>query len=145
MRQAQQPLDMNQQQASQQLRERLMFMMNNGVQRAEIRLDPPDLGSMTVRVTVQNEQAQVNFQVQNPQAREMLEQAMPRLRELMEQQGMQLADSEVSQQQKNSSDSSANQTAATGTEHEEEELQWQGELSLVDGGPLVPGRVDFFA
>lgn len=145
MRQAQQPLDMNQQQASQQLRERLMFMMNNGVQRAEIRLDPPDLGSMTVRVTVQNEQAQVSFQVQSPQAREMLEQAMPRLRELMEQQGMQLADSEVSQQQKNGSDSSANQSAAAGTEQEEEELQWQGELSLVDGGPLVPGRVDFFA
>lgn len=145
MRQAQQPLDMNQQQASQQLRERMMFMMNNGIQRAEIRLDPPDLGSMTVRVTVQNEQAQVNFQVQNPQAREMLEQAMPRLRELMEQQGMQLADSEVSQQQKNGSESEAGQSAAAGTEQDEEELQWQGELSLIDGGPLVPGRVDFFA
>ncbi|MEX1221303.1 MAG: flagellar hook-length control protein FliK [Idiomarina sp.] len=145
MRQAQQPLDMNQQQASQQLRERMMFMMNNGIQRAEIRLDPPDLGSMTVRVTVQNEQAQVNFQVQSPQAREMLEQAMPRLRELMEQQGMQLADSEVSQQQKNDSESQAGQTAAAGSEQDEDELQWQGELSLIDGGPLVPGRVDFFA
>lgn len=145
MRQSQQSLELNSQQAPQQLRERLMFMVNNGVQRAEIRLDPPDLGSMSIRVTVQNDQAQVNFQAQNPQAREMLEQAMPRLRELMEQQGLQLADSDVSeQQQQGDSDATAGGRGEASDEVNDEQA-WQAEIALDNGEPLVPGRVDFFA
>jgi len=146
MRQSQQSLELNSQQAPQQLRERLMFMVNNGVQRAEIRLDPPDLGSMSIRVTVQNDQAQVNFQAQNPQAREMLEQAMPRLRELMEQQGLQLADSGVSEQHQQQADSNgAGTSQGEAGSDTAEDAAWQGEIALDNGEPLVPGRVDFFA
>lgn len=144
MRQAQQTFELNQAQAPQQLRERLMLMSANGIQRAEIRLDPPDLGTLNIRITVQQDQAHVNFQAQTPQAREMIEQAMPRLRELMEQQGLQLADSEVSQQQQGSGDDQQQQFGQGG-EAEQAELDWTAEVALQNGEPLAPGRVDFYA
>ena len=71
---------------------------------AEIRLDPPEMGSMQIRIRSDAEQAQINFVVQNQQAKEALEQSLPRLREMFAQQGIQLADTSV--QQQSSGDSS---------------------------------------
>ncbi|WP_412503583.1 flagellar hook-length control protein FliK [Shewanella indica] len=79
------------------MRQQLITMVSNGVQQAEIRLDPPELGAMMVRVQVHGDQTQVQFHVTQPQTRDMLEQAMPRLREMLQEQGMNLADSHISQ------------------------------------------------
>ncbi|WP_246029003.1 flagellar hook-length control protein FliK [Parashewanella tropica] len=78
------------------MKQQLMAMVNKGIGQAEIRLDPPELGHMTVRIQVQNDQTQVQFQVANPQARDLLEQAQPRLRDMLAEQGMNLADSQIS-------------------------------------------------
>ncbi|WP_244952173.1 flagellar hook-length control protein FliK [Shewanella insulae] len=79
------------------MRQQLVAMVSQGVQQAEIRLDPPELGHMMVRVQVQGEQTQVQFHVTQTQTRDLVEQAIPRLRELLAEQGMQLTDSNVSQ------------------------------------------------
>ncbi|WP_229671816.1 flagellar hook-length control protein FliK [Shewanella carassii] len=79
------------------MRQQLIAMVSNGVQQAEIRLDPPELGAMMVRVQVHGDQTQVQFHVTQAQTRDMLEQAMPRLREMLQEQGMNLADSHISQ------------------------------------------------
>ncbi|WP_412502509.1 flagellar hook-length control protein FliK [Shewanella chilikensis] len=79
------------------MRQQLITMVSNGVQQAEIRLDPPELGAMMVRVQVHGDQTQVQFHVTQTQTRDMLEQAMPRLREMLQEQGMNLADSHISQ------------------------------------------------
>lgn len=79
------------------MKQQLITMVSNGIQHAEIRLDPPELGHMTVKIQVHGDQTQVQFHVTQSQTREMVEQAIPRLRELLQEQGMQLADSHVSQ------------------------------------------------
>ncbi|MCL1139630.1 flagellar hook-length control protein FliK [Shewanella pneumatophori] len=79
------------------MNQQLITMVSNGVQQAEIRLDPPELGQMMVRIQVQGDNTQVQFQVSQHQTRDLVEQAMPRLREMLAEQGMQLTDGQVSQ------------------------------------------------
>ncbi len=76
--------------------QRIAWMANQQVGHADIRLDPPDLGSLNIRLTVQNDQATVSFVSPNPQVRDALESQMPRLREMLEESGLQLADTDVS-------------------------------------------------
>merc|ERR1712000_191194 len=83
----------------QQLGEKIRWMVNARNTMAEIRLDPPELGSMQVRVNVSGDAATVNFVVQSAQARDALAQAEPRLREMLAEQGINLGESFVSQQQ----------------------------------------------
>lgn len=78
------------------MKQQLVTMVSQGIQQAEIRLDPPELGHMLVKVQVHGDQTQVQFHVTQSQTRDMVEQAIPRLRELLQEQGMQLADSHVS-------------------------------------------------
>ncbi|WP_417762048.1 flagellar hook-length control protein FliK [Shewanella sp.] len=78
------------------MRQQLLTMVKDGIQHAEIRLDPPELGSMTVKLQVRGDHTQVQFHVTQTQAKDLIEQAMPRLRDLMQQQGMNLTDSQVS-------------------------------------------------
>lgn len=84
----------------QQLVEKVRWMVNQNNLQADIRLDPPDLGSVKVRVNLNGESASVNFVVQSQQAREALEQAAPRLKELLDEQGIELGQSSVQQEQK---------------------------------------------
>ena len=79
------------------MKQQLITMVSQGIQHAEIRLDPPELGHMLVKIQVHGDQTQVQFHVTQTQTRDLVEQAMPRLRELLQEQGMQLADSHVSQ------------------------------------------------
>ena len=91
------PMQQMIQRFSPMMNQQLITMVSNGVQQAEIRLDPPELGQMMVRIQVQGDTTQVQFQVSQHQTRELVEQAMPRLREMLAEQGMQLTDGQVSQ------------------------------------------------
>ena len=79
-------------------------MLNINNKEAEIRLDPPELGSMQIRIRSEAEQAQVNFVVQNQQAKEALEQSMPKLKEMLAEQGIQLGESNIQQDSGSSSE-----------------------------------------
>ncbi len=82
--------------AAKMLQERVTSMLSINNKEAEIRLDPPEMGSMQIRIRSDAEQAQINFVVQNQQAKEALEQSLPRLRELLMQQGLELGESSIS-------------------------------------------------
>ena len=83
--------------AAKQLQERVSALLNINNKEAEIRLDPPEMGSMQIRIRSDAEQAHINFVVQNQQAKEALEQSLPRLRELLAQQGIELGESNIQQ------------------------------------------------
>lgn len=109
--QLKQSLNLLQQDAAGQLRERVNLMVRQNIQVAEIRLDPAGLGQMQIKIDMQQDQASVQFVVQQPQAKELLEQQLPRLRELLQQQGILLSDGQVqqqSQQQRHSAQHSSN-------------------------------------
>lgn len=96
--QAQLPLQLTKELANEQVAEKVQMMMSKNLKNLDIRLDPPELGRMQIRMTMNNDVANVHFTVNNPQARDIIEQTLPRLREMLAQQGMQLADSSVQQQ-----------------------------------------------
>ena len=81
--------------ASSELNEKIAIMVGKELQTATIRLDPAELGSMNIKLVVQNDQINVTIQAQNNQSRDLLEQQMPRLREMLQQQGMTLGDTKV--------------------------------------------------
>ncbi|EID4418678.1 flagellar hook-length control protein FliK [Vibrio vulnificus] len=92
------PMPLTRELANEQVAEKVQMMMSKNVKQLDIRLDPPELGRMQIRMTMNNDIANVHFTVTNPQARDIIEQTLPRLREMLAQQGMQLADSSVQQQ-----------------------------------------------
>jgi flagellar hook-length control protein FliK len=96
--QLQQSLNLLQQDAAGQLRERVNLMVRQNIQVAEIRLDPAGLGQMQIKIDMQQDQASVQFIVQQHQAKELLEQQLPRLREMLQQQGIVLSEGNVQQQ-----------------------------------------------
>ncbi len=96
--QAQLPLQLTRELANDQVAEKVQMMMSKNLKNLDIRLDPPELGRMQIRMTMNSDLASVQFTVTNPQARDIIEQTLPRLREMFAQQGMQLAESSVQQQ-----------------------------------------------
>ncbi|WP_070962818.1 flagellar hook-length control protein FliK [Vibrio sonorensis] len=96
---AQTPLQMTRSDiAGEQLAERVQMMMSKNLKNIDIRLDPPELGRMQIRMNIGGDNATVHFTVANQQARDVIEQSMPRLREMLSQQGVQLGDTSVQQQ-----------------------------------------------
>jgi flagellar hook-length control protein FliK len=84
------------------LGERIVWMANRAIPAAEIRLNPPQLGPISVRVDVADDQATVVFTAQHAATRDAIEASMPRLREMMSAQQFNLV--EVSVFQGSSSD-----------------------------------------
>ena len=78
--------------------ERLQWMVNNKIQSAEIRLDPPELGTVDIKIVIQKDSTQIHFITQHAQVKDALEQAMPRLREMFGETGLSLGDVNVSQE-----------------------------------------------
>ncbi|SHE94495.1 flagellar hook-length control protein FliK [Vibrio gazogenes] len=84
--------------AADQLSERVQMMMSKNLKNIDIRLDPPELGRMHIRMNMSGDAATVHFTVATPQAREALEHSMPRLRDMLSQQGVQLGETSVQHQ-----------------------------------------------
>lgn len=78
---------------------RVAWMAKEGIQEAELRMNPARLGPVEVKLHVQNDQASVTFLAQQSATRDALEQALPRLRESFAESGMQLTDAQVGEQE----------------------------------------------
>ncbi len=93
--------------------QRVTLMAGQKMSSAQIQLDPPELGAMTVKVTVNGDQASVSFHSAHAVVRDALEASFPRLQEMLGQQGIELADAQVSDQSSAQQDSrgSANSVA----------------------------------
>ncbi|WP_240916850.1 flagellar hook-length control protein FliK [Pseudoalteromonas sp. Z1A8] len=100
--------------AAKLLQDRVSSMLSINNKEAEIRLDPPEMGSMQIRIRSDAEQAHINFVVQNQQAKEALEQSMPRLREMLAQQGLELGESTISYGQSGSETSDQSESGTQG-------------------------------
>ena len=96
------PLALSEPAAAQQIKDRVMVQIQHKLQTAEVQLHPEELGSMQIKLNLQQDQLSVQFVVQQGAAKEALEQQMPKLRELLEQQGIALSEGQVEQRQSGS-------------------------------------------
>lgn len=76
--------------------DRIMWMMGKGIQAASIRINPPELGSIHVQLSVQNDQASVSILVQHGVVKDALEASIPRLREMLGDSNLNLVNVDVS-------------------------------------------------
>ena len=91
-------IDLNQKNWGRALGHQLNWMVNNQLEQAAIRVNPPDLGPIELRVSLQHNQTSVTFFCHEAAVREALETALPRLREMLDSQGITLNQAQVSDQ-----------------------------------------------
>ena len=97
---------------NQEMGERVVWMNNRGISSAEIRMNPQNMGPITVRIDMNQDQASIAFTAQNADVRTALEASIPKLREMLSSQNVNLADVNVSQQSSTNADSSRSQQQA---------------------------------
>jgi len=145
----QQPIELHAKQAHAVMGDRIMMMINQGKQEVTIRLDPAELGSMNIKLQVQQDQLQVSIHTQIGQSRDIIEQNLPRLREQLAQQGINLGEANVEQQSQQgqsqsdqaSSGGIATQMTGNGTDALlDEQSEW-----ISTQIPLPAQGIDFYA
>lgn len=101
---------------------RLMWTLGEGMQKAEIRVTPENLGPIHVHIQIKDDKTDIQFTALHPQAREALETSIPRLREMFAQQGLNLMQAQVFSQtpqdaERRQSSGSESPAANTGVSH----------------------------
>ncbi|MBT8435329.1 MAG: flagellar hook-length control protein FliK, partial [Gammaproteobacteria bacterium] len=81
------------------LSERVNWMINQKLNTANIRLDPPFLGKLDVQIKLADDATTVVFQTQHAQTRDLIESASVRLRDFLQESGYQNVNVDVSQRQ----------------------------------------------
>lgn len=125
------------------LGDQVRWMANQNVQMAELRLNPPNLGPLEVRLQVDGDRTHINFVAPQAAVREALDAALPRLREMFAEGGLNLGDVTVSHQDARQAgdqggrgtDGSGRDTGETGTGEDPSGVAAGGErrgLGLVD-------------
>jgi len=77
------------------MNERVTWLVGQRMQSADIQINPPQLGPVEVRITIQNDQANVFFTSHNGAVREAIQAALPRLNEMLAQGGLSLGQTSV--------------------------------------------------
>ncbi|BDF95012.1 flagellar hook-length control protein FliK [Pseudoalteromonas sp. KAN5] len=134
--------------AAKLLQERVSALLSINNKEAEIRLDPPEMGSMQIRIRSDAEQAHINFVVQNQQAKEALEQSLPRLRELLAQQGIELGESNIQQghgQAQQGGDGQHNGQGQLANQQQNEQQDSATQQSTVATGQQSSSSIDYYA
>ncbi|WP_145931038.1 flagellar hook-length control protein FliK [Immundisolibacter cernigliae] len=122
-------------QFSQELGERLLWLVREGVHEARLQLNPRELGPIEVRVGVSDGTAQLSFSAQHAGTVAAVQQSLPQLRELLAQQGLQLGQADVSQQQAGA----GQQTPQQGSS-QQAAAESRGSAAGM-GGPVIGERV----
>ena len=82
-----------------ELAQRTLWLVGQRGSVAELRLDPPELGSLEIRIRQKKDATSISFVVQSSSAREAVESTLPRLRELFAEAGLSLQSMDVSERQ----------------------------------------------
>ena len=112
---------------SQEVGDKLTWMVGKQESKAELVLNPPQMGRIEVSITLNGDQANASFTSANPAVREALESALPRLKEILADAGVRLDQAQVGTDARG--DSTQNQ----------ERRDNSGHNSKVVTGEFVPG------
>lgn len=131
----------------QALGNRVLWLVNQETHHAELRLNPPELGPLEVRISIDGERANINFTANHWAVREALESAIPRLREMFAESGLNLVDVNVSQhsfaEQQHSSPHPNQTTSHSFGEGMDEEPGFEASDNQI--GRQGAGVVDYYA
>ncbi|MEL6367998.1 MAG: flagellar hook-length control protein FliK [Pseudomonadota bacterium] len=80
----------------QQFAERVGWVIQAKVPRAQVRLHPEHMGPIEMAIEVDEQVARVQFNAAHPLTRDAIEQSLPKLKEMLQQQGLSLEQADVS-------------------------------------------------
>ncbi|MCE8013484.1 flagellar hook-length control protein FliK [Billgrantia desiderata] len=92
----------------------VQFARIGGEQQVEMRLNPAELGPLSVTLKMTEQGAQAQFLASHAQVRQVLEQAIPQLREALAEQGITLGETSVGEQRRHDAQAFANQDGRQG-------------------------------
>jgi flagellar hook-length control protein FliK len=92
----------------------VQFVRLGGEQQVEMRLNPAELGPLSVTLKMTEQGAQAQFLAAHSQVRQVLEQAIPQLRETLAEQGITLGDTSVGEQRRQDAQTFAGQNGEQG-------------------------------
>lgn len=126
--------------------ERVVWLVGQQIQAAEVRLNPPHLGPVEVRLSLTGQDASVSFTVSHGATRDAIEQAIPRLRELFAEHQLQIVNVDVGQRDAAGQASQGERWSSAGGPHPAPETATQEKTepepcARVRRGAL-PGLVD---
>jgi flagellar hook-length control protein FliK len=78
------------------LASRIQWLVDHDIGEAKIKLNPPELGALDVKIALQDDKTYVQMTAHNASARDELAQGLPRLRELLSAGGLELGGATVS-------------------------------------------------
>ncbi len=93
---------------------RVSLMAVDGVQQAELQLNPTDMGPVSVQIVVDGAQAQVSFHAAQADTRQALEKSLPDLAAALQGQGLTLSGGGVFQQSQRDPQASSSEGSRTG-------------------------------
>jgi len=126
--------------------ERLLWMVKGDQQLAELKISPPNLGPLSVKLTINNDQASVAFLSNHAAVRDALEAAIPRLREMLAQESLDLVNVDVGSNQGQAETRHHSGTGSGGTQSGEA-VNGREDENLVGSGVAsgaAEGLVDLF-
>ncbi|MFN0162064.1 MAG: flagellar hook-length control protein FliK [Burkholderiales bacterium] len=129
-----------------QAAQRVTWMARNGVEHAEIRVRPADLGPITVRIELTNNEVLVNFAVTQPDTRVAVEDALHRLEEMLAENGLAMSGANVGAQGFGDDESAkSEQSSAGGRPASVRESGASEGVATARRLPSARGLVDTFA
>ncbi len=128
--------------------ERVRWLIGQKMQTAELKINPPHLGSVDIRIQVQNDQVSVQFQAAHAMVRDALEDSLPRLREILGNSGLDLVDVDVAQHPGTGGGEAGTEPDGEGEGRAHDSMLSQeesGEAPLDGDAILRQGMVDIYA
>lgn len=127
----------------------VQFARLGGEQQIEMKLNPAELGPLSITLKMTEQGAQAQFLSAHAQVRQVLEQAMPQLREALAEQGISLGETSVGEQHQREGHGFANQEGqrGNGANEGEERLSSVTETGMAENatGISLDGRVNLYA
>ncbi len=129
------------------LGERVSLLLNNKLNSAEIRIDPPHLGKLDIQIQLKDDSASIVISTQHAHTRDLIESASIRLREFLQESGYNSVDVDVSHQEQTLAQQDlAEQNQKGNSEQHSSDQSDLSELNLSGINLAVDdGRIDYFA
>ncbi|WP_445005329.1 flagellar hook-length control protein FliK [Halomonas mongoliensis] len=126
----------------------VLLGQRGGEQRAELHLNPAELGPLTISLKVSEQGAQAQFLSAHASVRQALEQAIPQLREALAEQGISLGEASVGEQRQQGQEQRqafAGGAPPSPSASDSAEIESLIPVPAPDGQLIEAGRVDLYA
>lgn len=131
------------------LGERVSFLINQKLNHAEIRIDPPHLGKLDIQIQVKEDAATIVINTQHAQTRDLIDAASLRLREFLQDAGYSSVDVNVSHREQSMAENAFGNQGDTSDSPGENKTGSEAELDepvmMSAYVPVDDGRIDYFA